>query len=254
MADPTPTTSSWHVLRAEWLKTTTLRSAWAVPLAGTLLAVLVSAVTCALIGDKQELLIRDPSVVIHYGLYFGQLFFASAAIAVLGREFTSGTVGPSLAAVPRRGRLYGSKLVLAGALGLAAGAVSSVGSFLAATVLDGTPVRWDDPGAVRSVAAAAVYPALLAVFCVGVTAALGNATAATGLLLPGLFIGSSLFALVPGLRDVLPYLPDKAGQYAIRYRPAPHYTYDHRVGVVILALWAAAAALLGLWRFRRAAY
>ncbi|MFG2825546.1 hypothetical protein ACGFX4_39730 [Kitasatospora sp. NPDC048365] len=243
-----------HALRAEWLKTTTLRSAWTVPLAGVLLSVPVSAVTCALIGDKQQLLIDDPSVAIHYGLWFGQLFFAVAAIGVLGREYSSGTIGASLTAVPRRGRLYGAKLALAGGLGLAAGTATSVGSFLAATVLDGTPVRWDDPDAVRSVVAAALYPALLAVLCVGLTAALRNATAATGFVLLWLCIGSSLFAAVPGLRELLPYLPDRAGQYAIRYQYAPHFAYPHWVGTAVLALWAAGAALLGLRRFRRAAH
>lgn len=239
------------VLRSEWTKITTLRATWLVPVIGTALSVSVSALTCAIIGDKQELLIGDPSVALYYGLLFAQLAYAGFGIMLLGQEFNSGTISSSLATVPRRGLLYGAKLAMGAGIGLALGLANAVGSFTAGVSLDGTAVGWGDPGALRSVVAAALYPPLLIMFCLGVTAMLGNLTAAMGLVLPGLVLGTSALALIPGVRTLALYLPDKAGQYAMRFAEAPDAAYDHWVGTLVLALWAGAAGYGGCCRFGR---
>ncbi|WP_354639326.1 ABC transporter permease [Kitasatospora camelliae] len=240
------------VLRSEWTKITTLRSAWLVPLVAAVLAVAVSAVTCALIGDVQDLLVRDPSVVVHYGLLFGQLGFAAFGVTLLGREYGSGALAGSLAAVPRRGLLYGAKLAVGGGLGLALGAATSVGSCLVGRpFLTSTAMGWRHAAAVRSTVAAAVYPALLVVLCLGLTALFGNLPAAMGVLLPGLFLGTSLVGALPGGHVVQLFLPDKAGQYAMRLAADPAAVYPHAAGTAVLAGWAALAAYAGWRRFER---
>ncbi|GGU95617.1 ABC transporter [Kitasatospora herbaricolor] len=245
------TVSAGTALRAEWTKITTLRTTWSVPLAGTLLGILASALVCALIGDVQELLIQDPSVGIHYGLTVFQTAFVCFGVLLLGQEFNSGSVLPALLAVPRRGLLYGSKLAVGAGYGLALGLLLSAGSFAAARATLDHPAGWTDPGVPRSLAAAALYPPLMIVFCLGVTAMLGNMTAAMGLLVPTLLVGTTLLGAVPGVRELVPFLPDKAGQYGIRYATDPDVPFPHGTGTLLLALWAGAAAYGGLRRFRR---
>ena len=109
---------------------------------------------------------------------------------------------------------------------------------------------WSSPAPVRSTVACALYPALLIVFCLGVTTMLRSLTAATGLLLPIIFVGTNLLSGIPRARSVVQFLPDRAGQYALRFAEDPHTVYSHWTGLAIMALWAAAAAYGGLRTLR----
>ena len=73
----------------------------------------------------------------------------------------------------------------------------------------------------RPIVAAALYPTLLAVFCMGVAMVLRDQAGALGLLFPFLFLVPPLLELVPGLQRL-----------------------------AVLTLWAAAAVLGGWWVLR----
>ncbi|MFC9324444.1 hypothetical protein [Kitasatospora sp. NPDC057015] len=245
------TVTAATVLRSEWTKLTTLRVTWAVPLAGTALGVAVGAVTCALIGDVQPLLIEDPSVALYYGLTVFQTVFVCFGVLLIGQEFHSGTVRTALTAVPDRALLYGGKLAVGAGYALGLGLVLAVGSFAAGRALLDHPPGWTDPGVPRSLVAAALHPPLMTVLCLGVTAMLGNLTVAMGLLVPTVLFGTSLLGALPGGRAVHPYLPDQAGLYAMRLAVDADVPYPHWAGTAVLALWAGLAAHGGLRRFRR---
>lgn len=239
------------VLRSEWTKVSTLPWMWALPIAGVVTVVAASLAVCAAYGNVQDLLVRDPSVAVYYGLLFGQLAFVCFGVLLIGQEYNTGGIRGSLTAVPRRGLLYGSKLALGAAVGLAAGLASSVGCLLVGrATLWRAEVVWSDPAPVRSLVAFALYPPLLTVFCLGVTTMLRNLAAAMGLLTPTVFVGTNVLSGVPWVRSVVQFLPDRAGQYALRFADDPHTVYGHWTGLAIMALWAAAAAYGGLRTLR----
>jgi ABC-2 type transport system permease protein len=98
----------------------------------------------------------------------------------------------------------------------------------------------------RSTIAAALYPTLLAVICMSVGVVLRDQTAALSLLVPFFFLVSPVLELVPGLQKAAVFLPDRAGEVAIRLHSRPVDVFGPVVGLVILAAWAA-LAVLGAW-------
>ncbi|MFF0409192.1 hypothetical protein ACFYUY_01990 [Kitasatospora sp. NPDC004745] len=238
-----------NALTAERIKFTTLRSLWLTPLLALGLTAGVTAAVGAALGDRDHNLTDDPGTGVHYGLNFGQAALTCFAVLLIGQEFNTRMIDASLTAVPRRGLLYGAKLTLGALVGLAVGAAGTAGAFAghATTV----PGAWDGHGFARSATAGVLYPVLLVVFCLGTTALLGNLTAAMGLLVPVVFLLSPLLGGVPGVRRVAQFLPDRAGQYALRYAGDPQVAYGHWTGLLIMALWAGGAAYGGLLALRR---
>ncbi|RGD62521.1 ABC transporter permease [Kitasatospora xanthocidica] len=235
-----------HVLRAERIKLTTLRSLWITPLLALLLTAGVTTAIGAAIGGKDHSITDDPSVGVFYGLNFGQAALACFGILLIGQEFNTRMINVSLTAVPRRNRLYGAKLALGALVGLAVGTAGAFAGYAATA-----PGVWDGPALLRSAVAGVLYQALLVVLCLGATALLGNLTAAMGLLVPTVFLLSPLLGGVPGVRRVVQFLPDRAGQYALRYADDPQVAYGHWTGLLIMALWTALAAYGGLRALRR---
>ncbi|MEU9073480.1 hypothetical protein [Kitasatospora sp. NPDC048538] len=238
-----------NALTAERIKFTTLRSLWLTPLLALGLTAGVTTAVGAALGDRDHNLTDDPGTGVHYGLNFGQAALTCFAVLLIGQEFNTRMIDASLTAVPRRGLLYGAKLTLGALVGLAVGAPGTAGAFAgyATTV----PGAWDGPGFARSATAGVLYPVLLVVFCLGTTALLGDLTAAMGLLVPVVFLLSPLLGGVPGVRRVAQFLPDRAGQYALRYADDPRVAYGHWTGLLIMALWAGGAAYGGLLALRR---
>ncbi|MFE2108946.1 hypothetical protein ACFXAF_24210 [Kitasatospora sp. NPDC059463] len=236
-------------LRAERIKFTTLRSLWITPLVAVLLTVGFGTAVAAAVGGRDDSFAEDPGLGIHYGLNFGQAALVCFAVLLFGQEFGTRMIGVSLAAVPHRGRLYSAKLALGAAVALGVGVLGTAGSFLGYGAF--VPETWDGPALVRSATAGVLYPVLLVVFCLGLTAVLRSLTAAMGLLLPGVFLLSPLLSGVPGVRSAAQFLPDRAGQYALRYADDPQVAYGHWTGLLIMALWAGAAAYAGLCGLRR---
>ncbi|WP_457031503.1 ABC transporter permease [Kitasatospora sp. P5_F3] len=233
------------VLRSEWTKFTTLRSQWFTPLLSVLLSVGLTLAVHLAYGDIDPSLTEDPTIGIYYGFNFGQVPLACFGVLLLGQEYNSGTVRSSLTAVPRRGLLYGGKLLLGTGVGLLVGLVGTAGSLLA--VDDVIGVDFGAPGMVRSIVVGVLYCPLLVLFCLGVTAMLRNLTAAMGLLAPMVFLGTVMLAAIPGVRAVAQFLPDRAGQYAFRLEADPDVWFGHWTGLLIMAAWAA-LALYGGWR------
>ncbi|MFJ6381496.1 hypothetical protein ACIQI7_16075 [Kitasatospora sp. NPDC092039] len=236
-------------LRAERVKFTTLPSQWAAPVVALVLTVGVTAAVNAAYGTKDHTVGEDPAGGIFYGLLFGHVAVACLGILLIGQEFNTRMIGTSLTAVPRRGRLYGAKLALGAGLGLLLGLASTVGSFLAV----GTTVGLDlsTPGLTRSFLAGVLYHPMMVLLCLGLTAVLGNFSAALGLLTPMVFLGTTWLAAVPGVRELGQFLPDRAGLYATRTQPEAGIHYGHWTGLLIMALWTALAAYGGLRAMRR---
>ncbi|WP_316524774.1 hypothetical protein [Kitasatospora brasiliensis] len=236
-------------LRAERIKFTTLPSQWAAPLVALALTVGITAAVNAAYGTKDHASDKDPALGIFYGLNFGNVGVACLGILLIGQEFNTRMIGTSLTAVPLRGRMYGAKLTLGAGLGLLLGLASTAGSFLVV----GTTVGLDlsTPGLARSFLAGVLYHPMMVLLCLGLTAALGNLSAALGLLTPLVFLGTTWLAAIPGVRELGQFLPDRAGLYATRTQTEPGIHYGHWTGLLIMALWTALAVYGGLRAMRR---
>ncbi|MFD4655282.1 hypothetical protein ACFWP2_06565 [Kitasatospora sp. NPDC058444] len=236
-------------LRAERVKFTTLPSQWTAPLVALALTVGITAAVNAAYGTKDHTAGEDPAGGIFYGLLFGHVAVACLGILLMGQEFNTRMIGTSLTAVPRRGRLYGAKLALGAGLGLLLGLASTAGSFLAVGATVGLDLS--TPGLTRSFLAGVLYHPMMVLLCLGLTAMLGNFTAALGLLTPMVFLGTTWLAAIPGVRELGQFLPDRAGLYAMRTQPEPGVHYGHWTGLAIMALWTALAVYGGLRAMRR---
>jgi ABC-2 type transport system permease protein len=237
-------------LRAEWIKATTVWST-RLSLSAFLLTVAgVSTGAVAAIGveqARQDGPRFDPGVLAFYGLNFGHVAVIVFAVVLTGGEYTRRTIHASLAAVPRRGVFLAAKLAVGTGLVLATAAVTAVVTLVATQAFMGRyAVTLATPGMLRATVAAALYPTLLAVVCMGVGVMLRDQTAALSLLVPFFFLVSPVLELVPGLRRAAVFLPDRAGQVAVRLHARPVDVFGPVVGLVILAAWAA-LAVLGAW-------
>ncbi|MFI8456420.1 hypothetical protein [Kitasatospora sp. NPDC085464] len=244
-----PVRPTLPVLRAERIKFTTLPSLWLTPLLALLLSSGITTAVGAWLGGADPNIVDDPGVGVFYGLNFGHVALACFGILLIGQEFNTRMIDVSLTAVPRCARLYGAKLTLGALVGLVVGAAGTAGAFAgyAATV----PGAWHGPAFTRAAVAGVLYPPLLVVFCLGLTTLFGNLTAAMGLVTPTVFLVSPALGGLPGARVLAQFLPDRAGQYALHYVDDPHVVYGHWTGLLIMALWAAAASYAGLRALRR---
>ncbi|MFF2141429.1 hypothetical protein [Kitasatospora sp. NPDC058190] len=233
-----------NALRAERIKFTTLPSQWAAPLTALALTVGITAAVNMAYGTKDHTPGEDPAGGIYYGLLFGHVAVACTGILLIGQEFNTRMINTSLTAVPRRGRSYGAKLLLGAGLGLLLGLASTAGSFL---VVDATVgLDFSTPGLARSFLAGVLYHPMMVLICLGLTAMLGNFSAALGLLTPMVFLGTTWLGAIPGVREAGQFLPDRAGLYAMRTQTEPGIHYGHWTGLAIMALWTAAAVYGGL--------
>jgi ABC-2 type transport system permease protein len=240
-------------LHAEWVKAVTLRSTWALLGLYVLAVVGISTGATAAIGRAQAALPDyDPTVLAFYGLNFGHVAVIVLAVLLTAGEWGRHTIHVSLAAVPARGVLLAAKVAVGTGLVLAASVVAAPASLLGTQALLGdAAVGLATPGVLRATVAAAVFPALLAAVCLAAGVLLRDQSVALGLLVPFFFLVSPLLELVPGVRRLAVFLPDRAGEIAVRLHPRDLDVFPPATGLVVLALWAVAAVLAAWVSLRR---
>lgn len=235
------------ILYSEWTKIRSVRSVvWALPLAAVLLIGIGAGVSGSVGAAEADSETFDPVQLGYYGIFFAHVMVIVFAVLVVGNEYSTGSISTSLTTVPRRGLFYGAKLTTGAALSLLAGVVASVGTFFASQkLLAENGVAFGDEGTVRAIVAGALYFPVLAIMCMGITAMLRSQMLSMGLLVPFLFLVSPVLAEIPGLRDLAWYLPDRAGQYALRVHVDAEAPYSPTTGLLIMAVWAVATAVGG---------
>ncbi|WP_238009995.1 ABC transporter permease [Dactylosporangium sp. AC04546] len=234
------------VMLAEWTKLRTIRSTvWTLALT-FLISVGLAAASGFSVRNAYEsgnaAMVRpdfDPVYSGFVGLLYGQLALITFGALLVTSEFGTGTMRATLAAVPRRGLAYGSKLLV----GCGAALVVAV-----ATVLVSWPVNQAGlgpygtsmaaPGVPRALAGAAVYLTLIYLFSAGVAAILRSTALTLGILIPLFFIVGPVLSRIPGVSAVARYLPDQAGQRLMD-------TEDPLPALLALIAWTAAAVGAG---------
>ncbi|MGW7101260.1 ABC transporter permease [Streptomyces sp. NPDC054838] len=244
------------VLTSEWTKIRTVSSTVWTLVAALAVTVGVSAGLCAVasatFGDMppQEQATFDPTLASFAGMNLGQLAMIVFGVLVVGTEYSSGMIRTSLAAVPRRAEFLFGKLVVATALALVVGLVTSFLSFgLGQAILGGRSIGIGEPNVLRAVIGAGLYMAVIALFSMGIATMLRSSMLSLGILMPFFFLISNILGFVDATRKVAQYFPDQAGSAVMRVVPdamgreAP--PYGPWGGFGIMVLWALAAVLGG---------
>lgn len=173
-----------------------------------------------------------------------------ATVAVTS-EYATGSVRASLLSVPRRHRVHAAKALVAAVVAFVAGtAFAIVGTAVAWTGFGGR-ASFEAGPTVLQVLAVGLYYALVAVLTVGVAFATRHPAGALSILatllwaLPSILLGLG----GPALADLNDQLPHGAGEHFMR--PAADAPHGPVPAVLIVAAWAVAAHLIGLYVLRR---
>ncbi|MEU1190013.1 ABC transporter permease [Streptomyces sp. NPDC005859] len=248
-----------RVLRMEWAKLWSLRSAW-ITLGLSLLFLVVFGLISAATFDPGGT-VRGPGQDADdaVGVALGGLDFAQLAIGVLGvlitaGEYSTGMIRSTLAAVPTRLPVLWSKAAGFAVVAVVVAAVGAFVSFLAGKgFLDsGTALSLSDTGVVRSLLGAALYLALVGVLGVALGALLRSAAGGIGVLVLSLMLLPALAGLLPNTLEnhISPYLPGNAGGSIFALHQAGD-SLSPGAGLAVFAGWvtlAMAGAALRLTR------
>jgi ABC-2 type transport system permease protein len=268
LAQPTGPGGAWpgwwaglrDALHAEWTKLRTVSgTAWL--LVGVVtLTVAVSAVAVAVTKcNPSQGCLADTTKLSLTGIYLGQAVVAILAVLAVGNEYSTGMIRVTLAAMPRRSAMLAAKGVLVGALVLVAGAVAVAGSLLAGRLM--LPGNGFTPAngfsalslahgpTLRAACGSVLYLALIALFSLGIAAAVRESAVAIGLSLGVLYLPPILIAVTVSnpvwLHRLERYTPMNAGLTIQNTTGLHSLAITPWAGLGVLAVWAAGALLIG---------
>lgn len=209
--------------RAEWAKLRTTRSsrylALGTVVAGAGLAVLTSnaAGTGYAAMPEADRLAFDPTEVSLRGHLVAQVTVGLLGALAITAEYTTGTLVPTLTAVPDRGRLATAKAAVLGTTALGVGLATTVSGFLggqAALARHGAPhTGLGDPEALRAVVGGGVYLATAGLLGLGLGGLMRNTSGTASALFGGMLIVPAFAPALPGRLPelVATYWPPRAG-------------------------------------------
>ena len=245
-----------QALHAEWTKFRTVAgSAWL--LAGVVTLTVAVGVAAASVARCHSARCGiDPAMVSFAGIYPAQAVAAIAGVLAIGNEYSTGMIKLSLTAMPRRLTWFSAKAAVLTAPVLTAAALAVAGAALAGRlILPGhgfTPAHGyaslTSATDIRAAASAVVYLTLIALFSLGIAAAVRDSAAAIGLVLGVLYlfpIAADVVSNPPLARHLQQIGPLSAGldaQATIGLKSLPLTPWQ---GLGVVALWTAGALLLG---------
>ncbi|OEV00288.1 ABC transporter [Streptomyces qinglanensis] len=244
---------STRVLKSEWTKVRSVRSTvWTLAtalLVSVGLGALICGVTASTFDDMSgsERMTFDATYTSFAGMGIGQLAMIAFGVLIVSAEYSTGMIRNSLAAVPQRGTFLWSKVLIAGALVLVVGMVTSFCAFFLGQALLGSHgVGIGDAGVLRAVVGGGLYMALIAMFAVGITFVLRSPLLAFAILMPFFFLISNILGNVEATKKIGQYLPDQAGTTVMAVVPDTlNRPYGPWEGLLIMVAWTAAALLAG---------
>jgi ABC-type transport system involved in multi-copper enzyme maturation permease subunit len=205
------------------------------------------------------------------GMFIGLIALIVVGALFITAEYRRGLIRVTLAATPQRGRVLAAKAVVLGAVTFAAGLVGAAGAVLIGTPLlraNGNPIYpMTVPTEVRVIVGTALLMAVLAVFALGLGAALrrgAEAVTAVIVLVIVPYVMGAAFPVLPAgaaqwvlrltpaagfaIKQVIPAYPQVTGSYT----PSQDYfPLSPWAGLAVACGYAAAALLLARYLLRR---
>jgi ABC-type transport system involved in multi-copper enzyme maturation permease subunit len=212
-----------RVIRSEWIKLRSVRStlitlgltACAVIATGVLVSMLSNGAAIAADGET----IYDPAGNSLFGATLAQLVLGVMGALIFTSEYSTGLIRTTLTAVPRRLPVLWAKVIVMAAAAFATMVASlSVAFFVGQAVYSGggPSASLSDPGVLRALLAAALFPTAIAVMGVAFGALMRHTATAIGILVAILFVVPVLLETLGGMWGrASEYLPGEAGQAMI---------------------------------------
>ncbi|RVX47494.1 ABC-2 type transport system permease protein [Nonomuraea polychroma] len=251
-------------IHAEWTKLRTMPGpgwllAGMVVLTVSMSAVAAGAVTCGSAGCG-----HDATRLGLMGVQLGQAMVALLAVLAVCGEYSTGLIGTSLTAMPRRATMLAAKASVLTGLTLVAGTVAVLGCVLAGRLLlpgsgftaahGYAPLSLADGPTLRAAAGSVLYLGLIALLSVGVAIAVRDSATATGVVLSLLYLFPLAIHMV-GDEEAQRFLwsisPTNAGLAIQATTDATLLPLGPWAGLGVLTVWAFAALLTGWVLLRR---
>jgi hypothetical protein len=201
-------------LAAEWIKLWSVRSTWLALGAALLCGVGVGLIDTISVARSWDTLAPadraafDAAGSAFSGLPLAQLAFGVLGVVAVASEYATGSIVPTLTAVPRRGLVFLAKAAVVAGTTLVFGELLAFGTFgLGQAVL----ARHDldaglgDPGILRAVGSAGLYLCVIAMVGFGLGALLRQPAAAVGALFALVFLAYGVSRALEGWS----YLPSR---------------------------------------------
>lgn len=248
-----------RAVRAEWTKFRTVRSSLWTLLTATALTVGVGAAVLPLRSqDYHGPAAQAAGTAAREGWWLEGMNLGVIAVIILGvlvatAEYATGTIGPTLAAVPSRSRVLAAKATCLFAVALATGLVQALAAFLIGRPIlagRGIDVSLTAPDALRGLAMAALATAGAALLGLAAGLLVRHTAGAIGAVVAVWFVVSALAALLPDTwASVVQALPADAN--AGMFTPHHGLLTPGPATAVFTAYVAAATAVAGALFIRR---
>jgi len=210
------------VVRSEWTKARTVPSTMWTLLTVTVLGICLSALISAISANHyaksslSDKLTWDPTSISSAGFGIAQLAIGVLGVLLITSEYSSGAIGSTLAAVPRRGRVLGAKSIVIMVLSLVVVEVLSfVAFFIGQALISGhaPTATLGQTGVLRAVIGSGLYGALLGMMGLALGTILRSAAGAIAVLVAILYVLPGVAAALPTSIEhtVQEYWPTQAG-------------------------------------------
>jgi ABC-2 type transport system permease protein len=248
------------VAEMEWLKLRSVRSTWWTLLvfaAGMIgLSVLVMTHQHWATMSAADRASFDPTNNSFAGLVIGQLAIGVLGVLAVTSEYSSGMIRATFAAAPRRPLVLAAKAAVVAAVTLVAGEILAFVAFGIGQAVLKSPAphaTLGQPGVLRAVLLAGVYPALIGLIGLGLGVLIRHTAGAISAVVGVLFVLPLI--LVPlgtsiqnSVGQFMPMLIAENSLTAVK--PVAH-SLSPGVGFAMLCAYAAAALAAGGWALAR---
>lgn len=250
-----------RLMRAEWIKFTTLRSTWwsigLVAVVSLGLSVLMALSMNSMMGEDPAMATAGHNeqlvTVVTFSTVLTQLLAITLGVILITGEYSTGMIRSTLTATPRRTPAAIAKALVVGVtMFVMAVVVFAIVAPVVGWIAPGGGLDLSDPASsVAPLLGAALYLALTAVMGVGIGFIIRNGPGALAAGIGLLFVAPIIVSFFPPvgdfewLHDLASYLPSNAGQSLFLGNGISGTGLDTVPALLTIGAWALAALVTG---------
>ena len=250
-----------RLMNAEWTKIRSVPSTvWSL-LAFVVVAVGFSTLVASVIAHdwntpgnhpNHARLLTDPTAVIFgAGLGLGQLAICVLGAIVITGEYSSGTIRPSLLAVPQRIPMLAAKGLVFAVIDFVVSAIAVFAVFFITTAIlrSHVSITLSQPGVSRALIGAILYLTVLGLFAMAIGGLIRHTAGAIAIVIAMVIVVPPLVSLIPGTiaNHIHGYLPTVAGELIAQTSQQPGDVLSPWQGFGVFCLWTAVLLAVCSW-------